>query len=281
MKLNLINVLYKKVIVFLVFASISFNLIAQQTNYSVDNYTYSSDSYNLHSFLMGEDVKVKYFAQNAYSRYQSWKSGKDILLVCSGAFSETWEPNSIPVGLTIDNGAIVNKSIDDEMDGLVLIFDEVITALDLDDLKSGIALEDGTEMSFNPRFSQSDRTLIINLAASESYTIFQTQMVYSEDNENNFENLTYGKQRERRFLAICTKDGEYYNLIIDAPNALYLNQSAKNTKIVLEYAGYEVQYILNLDTGDKNICYVNKNSKLVNIGDDDISKATNLIIFYK
>lgn len=250
-------------------------------NYEVKKYTNNSNVYNLHTFTMGDDVKVKYFAQNAYSRYSTWKKDKNVLLVCSGAFSETWDVNSVPVGFTIDNGTVVNKSIDNVMDGFVIVFEELIVALDLDYLESGIELEDGSTLSLNPRTSESDKAIIKDMAVENSYTIFQTQMVYSQNKTTNFINLLYGKQRERRYLALCTKGDNYYNIMVDAPGYLYLNESSKSAKDVLEYAGYTVNYILNLDTGDKNICYVNQGGSLVSIGDDDISKATNLIIFYK
>ncbi len=257
------------------------NKSSSSSLYTVKGYTYEGYNYDLYSFLMGGDIKAQYFAKNAYSQYKNWKYGKKELLICSGAFSETWESYSKPVGFTVDNGIMVNKSMDAKMDAFVMVMDNYVSVLDLDNLSSGVLMDDGSILSINPRKKTSDRLIVADAAEKEGWTVFQTQLVYSQDKKSNFGNLYYGKKAERRFLAVCSKDGYYYNVIVDAPDDLYLNLSAKYAKVVLEHAGFGVHYILNLDTGGKNIFLVREGNSLSYKADDKLSKATNLVIFYK
>jgi hypothetical protein len=172
--------------------------------------------------------------------------------------------------------------MDPVMDGFVIVTEGFVLVIDLDNLESGIVTEDGNTLSINPRASVSDRLLIINAAEQNNWTLFQTQLVYSVDKYKNFKNLEYGNEAERRFLAVCSDEsGSMYNVIVDVPDSLYLNVAAKNTKEVLEYAGYKVQYILNLDTGGKNIFITRDGDSLKYMADDTIDEATNLIVFYK
>jgi hypothetical protein len=184
---------------------------------------------------MGNAIKTKYFSRNANTRYTNWQKNKKVMLICAGAFSETWETTSKPVGLTVDAGKLVNSKIDPTMDGLVIVKNDFIFVMDLDKLESGLKLDDGSQLKINPRYNTKDKFILLNTAKKEKYTIFQTQLVYSKDKRLNFKNLYYGKKRERRFLATAYLNGNYYNIIVDVPDYLPLNQSAKYAKEVLDY----------------------------------------------
>ena len=67
-------------------------------------------------------VRAKYFAQNANDQFEDWKDDRQILFYCSGAFSESWDTDSPPLGICVDNGRIVNRNIDKQMDGLVIVY---------------------------------------------------------------------------------------------------------------------------------------------------------------
>ena len=95
------------------------NVSANSQNINEQKYTYTDNSnnkysYTLYDFSMGYSIKVKYFASNAYNRYQNWQYGKKVLLICSGAFSNSWSSDAIPIGLTVDNGTVVNRNIDNK-----------------------------------------------------------------------------------------------------------------------------------------------------------------------
>ena len=251
--------------------------------YEEITYEYYQHYFYLYDFTMGNDVNVKYFPQNSAYQYESWNGNqKNVVLLCSGAFSESWDSNSKPVGLTVDNGVVINKNIDATMDGLVLIQDGYVSVIDLDALETGMELSDGNQIKINPRKSIKDKLLLLEAAKQKKMTIFQTQLVYSYLKATNFNNINYGKERERRFLAICVKNDKYHNIIIDIPDYLPLNKAAKYTKEVLDFEGYKSYFILNLDTGDKNVFYnTNGNNQLTSKGKTFLTESTNLLVFYK
>ncbi|WP_298424185.1 hypothetical protein [uncultured Kordia sp.] len=273
---------------FFVFILMSFlgiaNVFSQEfdSNYTTSTYTHYKHKFYVHSFNMGNSIKTKYFSKNANTRYLSWQKNKKVMLICAGAFSETWKTTSKPVGLTVDAGNLINSRIDPTMDGLVIVKKKFIFVMDLDKLESGFTLDDGSKVKINPRKSSKDKFHLLKAAREEKYTIFQTQLVYSKDKIFNFRNLHYGKKRERRFLATAFYNNDYYNIIVDVPDYLPLNQSAKYAKEVLDYIGYDVQYILNLDTGGKNIFLIRKDDKnLTYKATKKLKDATNLIVFYR
>jgi hypothetical protein len=269
-------------------------------------YTYDDKGYQLYDFSregsVSTKIKAKYFATSAYSQYQNWKSNKTILLVAPGAFSSGWDAQDPPVGLCVDNGTIINKTADKEMDGLVIIYNGAsqiggVAVVDLDKkkVKCETTYGSGEYAYYSPRDYASHATTLLNWGGSQGLTVFQTQLVYSEkkSHSENFSNLFYGNKRERRFLALCKKKGTLHHVIIDAPDNQYLIKGTKNVKRILEEDGFDdILYILNLDTGDKNLLYVYNGSYLEDLDPmrnasqnskerADIKNATNLIVYYK
>ncbi|GAB3959475.1 hypothetical protein GCM10028805_55670 [Spirosoma harenae] len=251
--------------------------------FTVNSYTTNNHNYKLYDFSRENSViKVKYFAQNAYRQYSDWKAGKQVLLVTSGAFSDKWESDATPVGLCVDNGVVINRTPDDNMDAMVVVYNNggqegKIAVIDMD--VSPITL---FGKRYWPRNYSSDRVEFLSIARQYGLTLFQTQLVYSVDRSSNFTNLYFGAKRERRFLAICRKNGYTHNVIVDAPDDLELNLSAKYAKDVLNYAGFDVSYILNFDTGGKNILRVYNGTYLRDLlVDSKITESTNLLVYYK
>ncbi len=243
--------------------------------------TYNGYNFDVYVFRMGETVRAEYFAMDAQSRYENWYYNKTIMIACSGAFSETWETDSKPVGLTIEDGRVKNRVIDDEMDAMVFVIDGYAVAMDLDELAGGYYDSEGDFIKINPRSNYDDRELLIETAVENDYTIFQSQLVYSSERTDNFRDLYYGKKAERRFLVTASYGENFYNIIVDAPDPLELNKSAKYAKELLEEIGYEIQYIINLDTGGKNILLVREAwDSLTYKADNKLNEATNLLVFY-
>lgn len=253
-------------------------------------YTVSGNHYILYDFpITLAMIKTKYFAKDAYSRFASWRSNKKVLLVTTGAFSTTFDSNASPVGLCMDQGNVISRSPELDMDALVIIYSipNNVQVLDIKQRPLSIETETGTAI-LNPMFSASDRYRFLKWASDNYLTFFQTHLLYSFTNTSNFTNLRYGDKRERRFLAVCKKFGQLHHLIIDAPDLLELNLSASYAKAVLDKEGYQTLYILNLDTGDKNLLYVMSGGMLKNmepyIGEypdrAKIENATNLLVYY-
>ncbi|GAB3959466.1 hypothetical protein GCM10028805_55640 [Spirosoma harenae] len=229
----------------------------QSNSFFDGKFTIKKETYSGYTFILfdcsreNKAIKAKYFAQNAYSQYTTWKAGKEILLVTAGNFVDGWGSEANPVGLCVDNGTIVNRTPNDNMDGMVILYnngaqDGGMAVVDMD--VHPIKTPDG---SYNPRTSPVDRVNFLTWAQKNGLSLFQTQLVYSSDRSPCFP-LNYGPKRERRFLAICKKAGVIHHVIVDAPDPLELNVSSRYAKSVLESNGLAVSYILNLETGGHN-----------------------------
>ncbi|MDC7996663.1 hypothetical protein [Gilvibacter sediminis] len=270
--------------------------------FRIEAYDYGDRTFTLYDFSRegssATNLKAKYFATNAYDQYLNWKSGKEILFITAGAFSDGWDSSAKPVGICVDNGHIVNRSPQSEMDGMVIVYNGAaqqggIAVVDMD--KKYVNVENpygsGNYEQYDPRDNITDRTKFLNWGEDAGVTLFQTQLVYSEKKtyDENFGNKFYGAERERRYLAICIKNGIVHHVVVDVPEAIYLGEGAEDTKVVLEYDGFKVLYILNLDTGDKNLMYSYNGSYLEdkrpykgsNTDAAKIENATNLLIYYK
>lgn len=263
-----------------------FSFLMNVTTISAQGYAYKQvpkNGYTLHvyDFDISQGTKVKYFAQLGYQQYQSWQYGKKVSLLCAGAFSEFWTKDSAPVGFTIDNGRVANRDMDSKMDGFVMIINGKIDVIDLDNLESGFTTDDGIYLRGNPRSDRVTRAMLLRDAVESKATVFQTQLLYSKDKSNNFQNLEYGDKRERRFLAIAKKNKDIHYIIIDIPKSGKLNQLAKYAYQALNTQSFQVDYILNLDTGGKNIFYVKQNGEMDKKGSVHAREATNLIILHK
>ncbi len=269
--------------------------------FNVSSYDYQEKSWTLYDFSRAggaaTNMKAKYFATNAHQQYLDWKGDKEILLIAAGAFSDGWDSSAKPVGLCVDNGNIVNRSPQSEMDGMVIIYNGAaqiggVAVVDMD--KKYVNVESpygsGNYVNYDPRDNATDAYNFLDWGEDAGVTLFQTQLVYSEkkSESENFGNLTYGEQRERRFLALCKKGGNVHHVVVDLPDEEYLIKATKEAKAILEYEDFEVLYIMNLDTGAKNLLYAYNGSYLEDLkpykGTYDyatIENATNLIVYYK
>ncbi len=243
--------------------------------------------YNFSRKGSGTGIKAKYFAQNANEQFQEWKDGKDILFYCSGAFSESWDTDSPPLGICVDNGVIVNRNIDQTMDGLVIVYnggaqEGGIAVINIDKEHVNVG-RNGEKKSYNLR-NQGERIQFLQWAKEKSATVFQTQLMYTKSHGYEFstDQLTYGDRAERRFLAICMKHGIVYHMVIDYPESDYLNRAAKKViSYLTEDIDYEVYGLFNLDTGGKNImkAYDDDGDQIAE-GPEKVDDATNLLVYY-
>lgn len=260
--------------------------------YMLTNTEYQDYDLNVYDFSRRKSrrtgqIKAKYFAKNANSQFNEWKEGKKILFYCSGAFSESWDPNSPPLGVCVDNGNIVNRNLDSSMDGLVIVYNGGAQAggigvVNID--KDPVKVSQGGNFTYDLR-NYSQKSSFLNWAASQDATVFQTQLMYTSKYGYGFNestHLTYGSSAERRFLAICIKDGTVHHIVIDHPGGDYLNRSAKRVHSYLsESMGYNVIGLFNLDTGGKNImrAYDDEGDTLSRTS-LDTDEATNLLVYY-
>lgn len=280
---------------------VTFSVNAQSTYHSgklkIFSTSQDGNTYDVYDFTRddsdGKQIKAKYFATNAYSQYLNWKTGKDIILIAPGAYSDDWGSNAKPIGMCVDNGTIVNYNIESNMDGFVIVYNGGslqggIGVIDLD--KNGVKTKEygtyGNPKTYYPR-NNSDRVSLLDWGEENGLTLFQSHLVYSSDKDHseNFKNLSYGKKQERRFLAICKKDGVVHHVIVNSDDNQYLMVGAYNAKSVLDNEGYYIYYMLNLDRGGKDLLFINKGWGLKNLyssthRDRKIENATNLIVYY-
>ncbi|MFN8397197.1 MAG: hypothetical protein U0176_21415 [Bacteroidia bacterium] len=222
-------------------------------------------------------VRAKYFATGAvYSKYQEWQPYNDVVMVCSGAFTSDYKT---PMGLTIENGVLVNKLIDTKMDGLVIVYPN--GGIAVSNLEDG-NLRYGTPETVANLRSYKDLNAFINWAEREQATVFQTQLLaYDNELKLDMDKARTG-QAERRILVIAKNPlGEVLHIVYDITTSEHLGDVAPT---LLRYAkmerGLQVVAMLNLDTGAENIMevYNDYGYKLPDpTGSVPIANAINLI----
>ena len=246
-------------------------------------------------------VKAKYFASgsNVAGRYKSWSSTKTIVTYCSGAFADNLidKYTSIgsidPVGLNVDNGIIVNKIVDPNMDAIVIV--QATGGIVVSNIKDGNLTLYYEETSFNgQKISKSrivdlsnvkDKDFLLNWAVSENATIFQTHLLaYSNELKlNKFR--ARKKHRERRLLGLIKdRNNVLYHVIFNLPNNHYLGDISDSIlRYIRDQRGMELIALLNLDTGRYDILrFYNEDGTFMPdiVGQRPLEDAINLIVYY-
>lgn len=237
----------------------------------------------------GKKVKAKYFAykdlhndRSVYSKFRAWQSNKEIVLVCSGAYTAEREGNSemIPTGLTVDNGKVVNRNYRDDMDGLVLVY--ATGGIVVSDIEEGNLWLQSLKRRIDAKES-SDRTALISWARQEEATIFQTHLL-AYRNELRIDNRGRTEKAERRMLALAIgEDGEVVHILINIQEEVYLYDITRDLMTYFKEKDMNVVAMLNLDTGWYNILevYEEDGSKYNRMqGDKPLTKATNMVAYY-
>lgn len=264
-------------------------------------------AYEFYAFLTSDfsqknKVNVKYFSYNAFPRYKSWKKDKRVLLVTAGGFVDAPNKMGRPIGLAAEEGKIINRLPDEIMDGLFIIPSETSSInpliVDLDYATSKTGLNDKTVLSLNhlnPRNRWADNYPFFEAVKKHRLSVLQTQLLYSKEKgyDLSFQELDKGKfNRKRRYLVECSKDGKQYLTIAEPTSFSYLINGAKNVFDILIQKGFDVNSILNLDTGSNNILHILKDDQLINKNPFNeeypvyayharIQNALNLLVFYE
>jgi hypothetical protein len=245
-------------------------------NVKIHTLTVDGRSYG-YSFWMkrsSKKIKAKYFASgDAYRNYQNWKSGKEIFLVCSGAYSNS----EIPVGFTVDNGTRVNSNIEDEMDGLVIVYATGgVVVSDIDDcdlwlasLKKHICLR-----------NRSDKYDLIDWAETEEATMFQTHLLAYRNKLRIGVNAPRETAERRMLILAKNKRGDVYHIVYDITRETYLYRAADMILKDLNDQDMEVIAMMNLDTGMYNIIEAKDQRGHTFRSEGQVREATNLLVYY-
>jgi hypothetical protein len=229
-------------------------------------------------------IKAKYISSgDVYSKYTDWSRGKNLVMTCSGAFSDNlYKGNgALPVGLNVDNGYIKNRTVlKDKMDGLVIVY--ATGGIVVSDLDRGDLYLKSLDEKVDIRKDFRAKYQLLKWAETEKATVFQTQLL-AYDNELKIDEKGRTSSRERRFLALATDpSGVLYHIIFDIPSSVYLYDGAKNVLEYLKGKSMDVTAILNLDTGAYNVMDFNSTDTRLNgklEGPTRINKAVNLLSY--
>ncbi|KXX66678.1 hypothetical protein [Flammeovirga sp. SJP92] len=227
----------------------------------------------------GNRVKAKYFASgNAYQKYSNWLSGKNIILVSSGAYSNGFASYNTPIGVCVDNGIIVNKKIENKMDGLVIV--EHIGGIRVSNISDNKLYLGSLNKSINPKY---EMNTLLNWAKSESATVFQTHLlIHSNQLKINYNSSKNVATRRILVLGIDSK-GKVMHIVFHIVKDQTLMQVTKDIKSTLSARNIRVAGALNLDTGGCDILevYDDHNNHIPTVtGTVDQKKATNLLVYY-
>jgi hypothetical protein len=239
-------------------------------------------------------IKAKYFAatdyngNNVYQRYREWSQGKNIICVTSGTYMDNCDSytKNTPVGLTIDNGVLVNKTFLNKFDGLVIVYGTggiVVSNLEEENLSM---MCNGAYTKFNLKSSY-DRSQFITCASNVDATVFQTHLLVYKDDYKIYWNSNSAKAA-RRFLSVGKDyNGEIRHIIVQLPNEISLFESTKKVYEILTDLEdmQEIIFMINLDTGCQNIFILyDSQGNLMETpkltGTVSISEAANLLVYY-
>ncbi|MCB9231878.1 MAG: hypothetical protein H6581_09460 [Bacteroidia bacterium] len=239
-------------------------------------------------------VNAKYFASGSVSsRFSSWKAGKNVVAVCSGAFTEGSSFFQKPVGLTIDDGQVINRVLDPKMDGLVIVYATGgIAVSDLDNKFLVLGGQDYVDLRSSFKYySDIEKRVIYPLsyfltwAQENRATVFQTQLLVYENEPQMVYEKARTEQANRRFL-ILARDftGNLNHIIFNVCASEYLGDATHSVfDLLRQKLGYDVIAMLNLDTGAKDhFQFYNDlgGKQPVCQGGQSISECSNLIAYY-
>lgn len=288
---------YLRLIMVLGIVALSNNRTAAQSSFgnlvNVGSISYNSFTYSL--IIMnrsGERVKAKYFAVsdasgNVWQKYNQWQANKVIITYASGAYSTDYTDNGIPVGLTMQDGVIINRNIvSEKLDALVIVY--ATGGIVVTNLTEGNLSLDGLSRNYNLRGNALDMNDFLWWAQQRSATVFQTHLLaYRNQFLVSPGNSSSNVQGPRRFLAVG-KDasGNIIHVVVHCPQSCTLYNGAKNAFDMLQARlGLNITWMINLDTGSKNIskCYKDRSNTddwTEFRGTVPLSQATNLIAYY-
>ncbi len=264
----------------------------------VETYDAAYDGEKLQMVKMnrkGERIKAKYFAakyngKDVYNRYLEWSKGKNIILVSSGTYMDDY---GVPVGLTIDNGVVVSRSMA-PFDGLVIVYATggvAVTNLEKGALKVHYT-STNTDYTFTDLQNNStQRSRFIEWAEEEKVTVFQTHLLIYQNTMCVYTPSIYSvnstAERERRFLiGVRDTENNVNHIIINLPeqnNTLY--SGAKKAKMFLEeiIGITNIVYMINLDCGYEDVLkfYNSYGTESLDFkGNSDITSCSSLLVYY-
>lgn len=269
-------------------------------NYDDDYVQISTVKYQGHKYNViymdrggsGNRIKAKYFAAKDPSygtsvpkRYSNWSDNKNIICVTSGTYMDSYSSDAKPVGLTVDNGIVVNSSIAD-FDGLVIVYATGgVVATNLEDANLKVQGGEISGIKLDLKNNSYHKTKFLEWCKDNEATVFQTHLLAYKNKIKVSAYNSSSDSRERRFLAVGTDDdGNVIHCIVHSPEYTTLYEGTKRVLNFLNsFKEMNVIFMINLDTGAQDVFELY--DKFGNIkpeikGSKDISTAVNLLVYY-
>jgi hypothetical protein len=241
----------------------------------------------------GNRIKAKYFAakdpyngSSVPTRYKNWAYGKNIICATSGTYMTSFNPNnSNPVGLTIDNGIVVNEKME-EFDGLVIVYATGgIVATNLKEKNLKVQGGTLTGVSLDIKGNAFHRSQFIKWCKEQEATVFQTHLLANKNNLTIDQYTSKSDKRERRFLAVgYDYEGQVVHVIVHSPTYTSLYEGSRRAlEFLTDFKEINVEWMINLDTGAQDVFELyNKNGQKDQtiLGRLKIEEAVNLLVYY-
>jgi hypothetical protein len=279
-----------------------------QSNYDPDLVELSNLNYNGTDYFLahmkrpkgpGLKPKAKYFAsemlgQTVFERFKEWSKGRNIILYTSGTYMNELDRgvNTKPLGLTIDNGAIVNQEfISNAYDGIVIVYNGGAQ-------QGGIAISNSklgnlslsacgniSKGSYNLRNSF-ELEKVKKWAECAEATMFQSHLFAFKDNHMVYPRGDAATERaRRRFLAICTDwEKNVIHLVIHIAEEKTTYKASKDVlELLNDYYGYDVVGLINLDTGAQDVFQgynADGTENRILKGEMEVDQSRNLLVYY-
>ncbi|MCP4521977.1 MAG: hypothetical protein GY827_09865 [Cytophagales bacterium] len=245
----------------------------------------------------GKRIKAKYFAaKDKYSgktvpqRYHAWSKNKNIICASSGTYMNSFDGTASTtktVGLTIDNGVVVNQEIkQNTMDGLVIVY--ATGGIVATDLKNKDLKVQGGNISGIPldlRGNSLHRQSFLEWGKDNQVTVFQTHLLVYDNKLKISSSNSSSSSRERRFLAVGNdEDGNLIHCVIhSAANTTLYDGADRVLKFLNNFKDMSVVFMVNLDTGAQDVLKVFDENGYVMPklkGQKTIDESVNLLVYY-
>ena len=230
-------------------------------------------------WLRRPDIKASYLAHGRVgNRYHAAAKAGGVVLVTTGGFTNA---QSLPEGLTIDAGRLVNAMIMHDRHGLVMVSNHGINVLNL--REHGFQLPRGRLIG-NPLASLVDYSELLRWANQHQATLFQTQLLASGDALLIDPSRAKREERERRILALVRdlQTDELHHVIFNIRRPYPLAIAASDVFAFLKSRNKRVEALLNLDVGSFDILEVyDERGRVIQEvkGPRPVANATNLLVY--
>lgn len=226
--------------------------------YSLSDYS-GEIGYSIWLDRKSQKVKAKYFAykdvrsgQIVQDKYDTWRSGRNVILMSSGAYASGWRAPDAPTGITVDNGVVVNKAIEPDMDGLVIV-EEVggIRVSNIEDRDLSIS----TDQGYRTIDVVTEKMEFLAWCEQKKATVFQTHLLVYKDALKVGKFNSADEQSVRKVLVLAKdRAGNLFHIIYyPRYKAFTLYTLSEMVLRHLNATGYSVIAAINLDTGGYDV----------------------------